>query len=275
MKKSAKRLTVEQELAKAVHAMNEKIRYHESKGNSYMPKRESVREIKQRAKSTADLEAELNRVRRFGKADFTDTVQVSEGLKITRYEKVETERAYRIQNIRREKELNKYNDLAATSRGESLGVTAGQLPDDRVAELMPKKLNWSAVRSRSELQAKTDLALRQARSTYFSEKNEQFKKNYIQSLKTQFGTKNSLKIRKAVQAMPADQVVAKYYTDTEASFTFVYKDPLSNSVKLKALNAVWGVAGSKKAAAAIEPDIDDFDFDDDDFDDDEMPFDLT
>ncbi len=266
-RKSDARKALEKELSKAVHAMNEKIRYHEARGAGVLPERERARDIKKRTETAADLKAEINRVRRFGKPEALKPVQVSEKLKVTTWEKQEAERVYRLQNARREKELSKYKDLAATSRGEPLGIKAGELPDDRVAELMPKTLNWKAVRSRSELQAKMDLALRQARSGYFSDKNEAFKKNYLQALKTQFGTKASLKIRKAVQDMPADQVVAKYYTDTEASFTFVYKDPLSNKVKLNALSAVWNVPGAKKAAAAIDPDIDEMD-------DDEMPFDF-
>lgn len=237
----ARRKDIERELAKAVHAMNEKIRYHQEKGVQWLPERESVREIKKRAATTRDLQKELNRVRSFGKADIQKKVKVSERLIVTDWEKKTTEKLYREMNYRREKQLKRYEDLDATSRGEKLGIKAGQLPDDRVAELRPKQLNWSSIRSRAELQEKVSLAKRQAADTYFNKKNETFKQNYIQALKKELGAKKTLGLRKALQKMNAADIVAKYYSDTEASIDFTYTDPVPQDLKLYEIKRVWGL----------------------------------
>ena len=242
-------LRAERELARAVHAMNEKIRYHEARQTEYaavMPERESVRNIKTYAKTTADIKRETARIRAFGEKTAQTPVQVSEKLTITKWEKRTTEQAYKRMNVNREREQEFYEKITATSRGEVLTdnkgqpLKAGQLPDDRTAELNARRLNWQAIRNRSELQEKKQSALKQQSKAYFNKRNEQFKKNYIKALTNQFGP-DADKIIKKISKMNARDIVGKYYGDPDANFTFVYKETVGNDTKVDALERIWTV----------------------------------
>ena len=248
-KKSAAMLRAERELARAVHAMNEKIRYHEARQTEYaaiMPERESVRNIKTYAKTTADIKRETARIRGFGEKTAQTPVQVSEKLTITKWEKRTTEQAYKRMNVNREREQEFFEKITATSRGEVLTdnkgqpLKAGQLPDDRTAELNARRLNWAAIRNRSELQEKKQSALKQQSKAYFNKRNDQFKKNYIKALTKQFGP-DADKIIKKISKMNARDIVGKYYGDPDANFTFVYKEMIDKDTKIDALERIWDV----------------------------------
>ena len=256
-KKSAAMLRAERELARAVHAMNEKIRYHEARQTEYaavMPERESVRNIKTYAKTTADIKRETARIRSFGEKTAQTPVQVSEKLTITKWEKRTVEQAYKRMNVNRKREQDFFEKITATSRGEVLTdnkgqpLKAGQLPDDRTAELNTRRLNWAAIRNRSELQEKKQSALKQQSKAYFNNRNDQFKKNYIKALTKQFGP-DADKIIKKISKMNARDIVGNYYGDPDANFTFVYKETVGNDTKVDALERIWAV----KPADAPEP----------------------
>lgn len=236
MKKSIK-TNYEKELQKAVHAHNEKIRYHEQKGAKHLPERQSFAELKSMLSTKKDFERTINEIRSFGKRGAEAAVKVSEKLIISKWEKEIVEKqADTITRSRRAKRAA-MNKLPATNSGKPLGYKRGEMSTNRTAELRDKKINWENIRSKSELAYYKRTLKAQTTENYWKDKTERLKFNYIQGLYNTYGPRANGIIKK-IAHMNNKDFEKKFYSEQNATIDFMY-EPLDEDTKLDALEMIW------------------------------------
>ena len=233
---------LQKELTKAVHAYNEKIRYHEQKGRDVLPQREYSRDLKKKLSSAQDYQREINRLRRFGKANVTKTTTIGryDNIEVTQYEKREIQRQVANINRQRARRLEKVQSMEVTAAGKPTGYKRAQMPSFREADLVPKKLNWGRFGSKKELEQYKQSLEHQRMSGYFEKRAQGFKENYIKTLKTQYGEKAAPLISK-IQAMKPTTVEDLYYSEQTASIEYAYMPSRDENTKLENLYNIWGV----------------------------------
>lgn len=227
----------ERELKKAVHAFNEKIRYHENKGATHLPERQSFAELNAMLTTKKDYTKTIEEFRAFGKKDAQKAVQVSEKLTVSAWEKKIVEKQVGTINRSRKAKKAAVDKLEATNSGKPLGYKRGEMSTNRTAELVDKKLNWEKVRSRSELEMYKKTLKYQTTQQYWKEKNERVKLNYIQGLYNTYGARADGLIKK-ISDMSDKDFVKKFNSDQNATITFMY-EPLDEDTKLDALEMIW------------------------------------
>lgn len=235
--KKQQRSAYERELAKAVHAHNEKIRYHEAKGAKHLPERQSFAELKNMLATKKDFDRTINEIRAFGKKGAETAARVSEKLIISQWEKRVVEKQVETINRSRRAKRARVADLDVTNSGKPVGYKRGEMSTNRGADLKDKKLNWAAIRSKSELEMYKKTLKAQTLEKYWTERNERFKLNYIQGLYNTYGARASAIIEK-ISKIPAKDVVKKLYEEQNATIDFMY-EPLDEETKLDALAMIW------------------------------------
>lgn len=235
--------SLDKELTKAVHAFNEKIRYHENKGKDILPEREYARDLKKKLKNEQEIQREINRLRRFGTADVTATVKIGyqDSLEVTQYEVQELKRQLANINAKRARKLAKIQEQEVSVSGKPTGYKRGQMPSFREADLKPKKLNLGAFRSKDEFIKYKGAIEQQRMQNYFDKRAEQFKLNYIESLKTRYGANNVKKLTDKLESMSAKDIEDKYYTEQDASIRYVYTETTEEWDKIENIFNIWGV----------------------------------
>ena len=233
-----------QRLQRTVDNFNAKVRRAAARGVEGLPEPVRVREIKAEAVSRSDLNRTLNALERFSRKGAERTVTIPEtGLTLTRWEKAEFNRQAAI-TVRRQKErLAKYGEVEATSRGRPLGVKRNAMLSTRLNELEASKRSLSTIRTRSELKAAKQTIAKRIRSDYYKVADERMKANYIQGLRTVFGSRADPLIAR-IQAMPASEVVRTAFRDQEGNISFIY-DPVAMNARFDAIMDVWGMDDSE------------------------------
>ena len=250
----ASKAILQKELSKAVHAYNEKIRYHEQKGRDVLPEREYARDLKKKLSTAQDYEREINRLRRFGKADVTKTTTIGryDNIEITQYEKQEIKRQVENINRRRARKLKAIQEKEISVGGKPSGFKRVQMPSFREADLTPKKLNWKRFASKKELEKYKETIDYQRMSDYFDRRAEGFKRNYIKSLQTIYGEKAIKPLTDKISGMKASAVEEMYYTEQDVSTEYNYLPTRDENTKLQNLYTIWGVKSEPPVYEEIE-----------------------
>lgn len=245
---------LQKELAKAVHAYNEKIRYHEQKGRDVLPEREYARDLKKKLSTAQDYQREINRLRRFGQADVTETVTIGRynNIEITKYEKQEIQRQVNNINRRRARKLKAIQGKEISVGGKPTGFKRAQMPSFREADLTPKKLNWDRFGSKKELEKYKETLDYQRMSDYFDRRAEGFKQNYIDSLKTKYGEKAIKPLLDKISGMKPEAVEEMYYTEQDATIEYNYIPTRDEDTKLQNIYNIWGVKDQPPVYDEIE-----------------------
>ncbi len=250
----ASKAILQKELAKAVHAYNEKIRYHEQKGRDVLPEREYARDLKKKLSTAQDYEREINRLRRFGKADVTKTTTIGryDNIKITQYEKQEIKRQVDNINRRRARKIKTIQEKEISVGGKRTGFKRAQMPSFREADLSPKKLNWERFGSKKELEKYKETLDYQRMSDYFDRRAEGFKKSYIGSLKTAYGEKNIKPLIDKLSNMKASKIEEMYYSEQDATIEYTYMPTTSEESKIQNIYNIWGIKDEPPVYEEIE-----------------------
>lgn len=230
----------QRELRRAVHAFNEKIRYHRNKGTPDLPEKIKIRDVVSRVDTDEDYDREVSRLRRFGKKGAEKAVKVNDDLDLSTWELEELQRS--IENVNREKEKQReaIGELPLKSRGKKLGYKKKQMPDNQNTEFNQITVDITKKRYKSEIRALTKAIREQEQSGYFNARNEMMLDNYLQSLRTVYGSRADAIINK-IRAMPKSKALKIMFSDTEGSIKFNYDKHLGVDSKLEAVSAVWGV----------------------------------
>lgn len=226
-------------LDQAVNTFNHKVAYHASKGSEGLPDRASVRTLKSQINSVADLNREVASLKRFGTRGSEKAVTVGKGVKISKWQKQEVGIKVATINRERTKRRKEIEKIEVTSQGKKTGMKRGEMGSERSNGLKPKKLNWDSFRNKREISIYKESVDKLVSTEYRVITNENFKENYIQSLKTIFGA-DAKDVISVVDAMPADELVDKMFQEQEITVEFQY-DKLDVGAKLNAVRAAWGI----------------------------------
>ena len=241
-------LTTEQnkQINKAIHAFNEKIRYHNLKGDEVsrtLPDKESARELKKSIGNMIDFNREYARLRRFGSADVTETVKIGRygNIEITKYERDELKRQQININRRKARKLENVNEQDVTVGGKKSGYKRAQMPSFRTADLSKTKLNFDTFESKDAFKAKTKTIKAQASNLFFDKRAQGYKDSYIRALKGVYGSKYARPLIEKIQSMSAKDVENKYYTEQDATIEYLYTPTSNENAKIENLYRIWGV----------------------------------
>lgn len=217
--------TDEKELAKAVRKFNAKrtrLIKQVPELEEFLPPKQSTKDIKNAIKTRRDYNNALNSLERFMRKGAEKPIITKEGIKTTAYEKKEIEIKVRAINQRRAVELKK---AAPSTEKGTMGTV-------RNNNLKPKKYDIDKIK-KSDWEKFKESVEKQARDSYFQNKYERYKENFMKALENVFGEKGK-KLQEIVKQIPAEQLTQMYYDNPILQIDFIY-DPLEMQVKIDAM----------------------------------------
>lgn len=149
-------------------------------------------------------------------------IVTKEGIKTTAYEKKEIEIKVRSINARRTAERKRAN--VSTEKGTMGTIRENNLRPKQVDINKVKKSDWEKFKESVE---------KQARDSYFQDKYERYKENFLKGLENAFGEKGK-ELQEIAEQIPAEQLTQMYYDDPILQIDFIY-DPLEMEVKIEAM----------------------------------------
>lgn len=215
----------EKELAKAVRKFNAKrtrLLKQVPEMEEFLPAKISTKEIREQVKTRRDLKNELNSIERFMRKGAEKPIVTKEGIKTTAYEKKEIEIKVRAINARRTAERKRAN--VSTEKGTMGTIRENNLRPKQVDINKVKKSDWEKFKESVE---------KQGRDSYFQDKYEHYKENFMKGLENAFGEKGK-ELQEIAEQIPAEQLTQMYYDDPILQIDFIY-DPLEMDVKIEAM----------------------------------------
>lgn len=215
----------EKELAKAVRKFNAKrtrLLKQVPELEEFLPAKISTKQIREQVKTRRDLKNELNSIERFMRKGAEKPIVTKEGIKSTTYEKKEIEIKVRAINVRRAAERKRAN--VSTEKGTMGTIRENNLRPKQVDINKVKKSDWEKFKESVE---------KQARDSYFQDKYEHYKENFMKGLENAFGEKGK-ELQEIAEQIPAEQLTQMYYDDPILQIDFIY-DPLEMDVKIEAM----------------------------------------
>lgn len=215
----------EKELAKAVRKFNAKrtrLLKQVPELEEFLPAKISTKEIREQVKTRRDLKNELNSIERFMRKGAEKPIVTKEDIKTTAYEKKEIEIKVRAINARRAAERKRAN--VSTEKGTMGTIRENNLRPKQVDINKVKKSDWEKFKESVE---------KQARDSYFQDKYERYKENFMKGLENAFGEKGK-ELQEIAEQIPAEQLTQMYYDDPILQIDFIY-DPLEMDVKIEAM----------------------------------------
>lgn len=188
----------------------------------FLPKKLNVKEIKSGIVTRKDYTNVINSIERFMRKGAEKPIITKEGVKLTVYEKKELQIKLRTINRRRTAERKKAN--VSTEKG-----TMGTI---RANNLLPKPSNLDKIK-KSDWDMFVKSVEKQSKNSYYYERDERYKANYIQGLRNVFG-ESADELIALVNLIPAEIIVQMQYDQPILQLDFFY-DPLELEVKLEAI----------------------------------------
>lgn len=237
----------EAELRRVVRNFNDKIRRLEKKDpkmKNALPERASVRQLKNLIETRADLNRELNSLRRFSKKGAEEIVEVPENkynLKTTKWQKQEMTMKVSLINRRRKKRLQEIEAWEMTSGGKKLGYTKGEFGMGKADEVALNPLKaFTPTMSRADLNMKFRHINKEVQSSYFSAKEERLRYNYIVGLQRTYRAEEIEDIIDAIENMDFKEFY-KRFQEEGGTMEFASKLP-NNAVResyVEHLHSQW------------------------------------
>ena len=207
-------------LTRTVKNFNAKITRLEKRHpelKEFLPEKISVKDLKNNIETRQDFNRELKSLKRFSKKGAEKPVLSKSGITTTAWEKKEV--GYKVALLNRKRKAEREKANVSTEKG-----TMGTIEN---AGLKPKKYNINTIEPSSWERFKKNVE-KQIKSSYFDEKKELYKQNYIKGFINVFGGGFIVGFDSVLQKlkdMPADELVDLYYNDPVMELDFIY-DPL-------------------------------------------------
>ena len=234
------------ELKRVVKNFNAKLTRLEKKDPSIagaLPERISAAQLRDMIETRQDLNRELNALRRFSQRGAEELITAPENdynLKITKWQKEEINRRVGVINRKRSDRLKKMQDIQATSRGEKLGYTKGQIGMGRAEEhsLQPIK-GFTAKMNRQDLDKKFRQIMKESQSGYWDKRDEILRGNYIKSLEQNFNPEDIAEIVERIENMDFGEF-REIFESEGGNFELSYPpDRDSYDAYLTGLESIW------------------------------------
>lgn len=188
----------------------------------FLPKKASVKDIKDSVRTRRDFNNELKSLERFLVKGAEKPIVTKEGVKTTQYQKREIQIKVNAINARKRAELKKA--APSTEKG-----TMGTIRENN---LLPKNADINKVR-KSDWAKYVESVEKQSKDSYSDERIERYKENYLKGLETAFGEKGN-RIKQLVSQLSGDVLMDMYYNDPVLQLDFIY-DPLEMEVRIEAM----------------------------------------
>lgn len=234
-------------LRKAVKNYNAKISRLEKKDPAIagkLPERVTMKEMREIIKTRNDLKREINSLRRFtqrGAEELVDVPGNEYNTQITKWAKKDMSMRAAIVNRKRAARKAELESFEMESRGEDLGYTVGEfgMGEQDKQELEP--INpFPKKASNAGLKKKHKTLRKGSRETYYDERDQLLKDNFIKSIEDNFGKSDRReKIIAEIQKMDAKEFYRKFKSDANKFETSYPKTDEETDEYLTALESTW------------------------------------
>lgn len=204
----------------------------------YLPDKAFVSDLRKDIGNIKDLRREINKLNRMTKETATDIKTSEYGEKASQYDIKEATIRTAVLNRKKREQLNKINEIPASSRGQPLGMTRGEMGSSEVTQYRPTKFNFNKMKP-GEFDKFVRKVDKMSNPTYFDKRDEALRENYITAIKENFGESSDTKdLIEHIKNMDIGDFKNKFYGDQEATIEFLY-DPISAEYKLGVIKHIF------------------------------------
>lgn len=237
----------EKELKRVVKNYNAKVnrlkKSADKQTKAALPENITVKQLKELVNTRADLKRELNSLKRFSKRGSEEIVDVpgnDYNLKTTRWQKNEMSRRAATINRVRAKRRKEFAEIEMTDRGKKVGYTRGALGMGRAEEKSLEPIKpFTPKMGRADFNMKNKILLKESQSTYWNERDELMKQNYIKSLKENFNENDIKDVVENINKMDFKEF-RKTFEAEGGNFELSYPpDKSQYETYLTGIKAIW------------------------------------
>ena len=196
-----------------------------NKENEQFENRISVQQLKELISTRQDYNRMLNMLKRFSKRGAEKIVETPSeyGARTTAWQKQELTRLAQTVNRRRKERLENLNLIEMMNASGKLGYTVGQMFGMGLTEKNKLKPTTAFTRGQSQkdIKWKTQALLLEAKDTYYNERDEMLRENYIKSLVENYRPEDIQDVIANIRAMSSDEFYLKFEAKGDA-FEFSY-----------------------------------------------------
>lgn len=248
----------EKELRRVARNFNDKLRREikkSSENKNILPQfynedaeqfesRVTVKMLHESIKTRADYNRLLNMLKRFSKRGAERVVEIpinEYGSKTTVWQKQESARLASIVNKKRQERLDMLNNVEMLNAQGKLGYTLGERFGMGLAsrnKLKPTK-SFTKAQSQADIKEKLRALMKESGTTYFSDRDELLKENYIRTLAENYKATDIADVVAKIKDMNPDAFILKFEAKGDA-FEFAYPpDEEQYQNYLEELKAYW------------------------------------
>lgn len=229
----------EKELRRVVRNFNDKLRRLVKKNpanSNILPQfwnektqeyenRITIDQIKDLIATRQDYNRQLNMLKRFSRRGAEQIVETGSdyGARTTKWQEQEQKRLVQTINRRRKARLDTLNAIEVMNASGKLGYTLGQMFGMGLAEQNKLKPTQAFTRGQSQKDIKWKWRALQleAKDTYYNERDEMLKENYIKTILDNFDKDDVMDIIGEIRAMSSDEFYLKFEAKGDA-FEWAY-----------------------------------------------------
>lgn len=186
----------------------------------YMPPKVTVKSIKKDIVNRTDFNNIIKSLQRFLRKGAEKPIISKEGVKTTAYMKKEI--GIKVRRINRKRKKLSERLKNTRERGTY------DIPSNET--LTPKKYDFEKIKQ-EDWKAYVRSVEKQARESYYTEKDNRLKQNYLKGFRTVFGQMGD-SVASLFDGLPSDIFAELFYYDDVMSIDFIY-DPLELEVRLE------------------------------------------
>lgn len=237
----------EKELKRVVKNYNAKVnrlkKDADRQTKTALPENITVKQLKELVNTRADLNRELNSLKRFSKRGAEEIVEVpgnDYNLKTTKWQKNEMSRRAATINRVRARRRKEIAETEMKDRGKKVGYKRGDLGMGRAEERSLEPIKpFTSKMSRSDFNMKNKILLKESQSTYWNERDELMRQNYIKSLKENFNENDIKDVINAVNKMNFKEF-RKVFEAEGGNFELSYPpDKTQYQAYLTGIKSIW------------------------------------
>jgi hypothetical protein len=206
------------------------------------PKKIKISEAIKEAKSGTrrDYNTLIKDIGNIKKKNAFDVIRYDNGIRITKYQDNLLRAKTRRINREREREISRIRELDATVGGERTGLKRGEMGDERLIGLQPKKYRAGETSGRKEFNAFVNSVENAYSRANKQRALDQYKTNYLKSLKdnfSEFGDRYR-QLKQTIEKLPPEVIDEIYRTEEHAKISFHY-DKTEKLARLEILEDIW------------------------------------
>lgn len=185
----------------------------------------SVQQVKELIATRQDYNRQLNMLKRFSRRGAEQIVETGSdyGARTTKWQEQEQKRLVQTINRRRKARLDTLNAIEVMNASGKLGYTLGQMFGMGLAEQNKLKPTQAFTRGQSQKDIKWKWRALQleAKDTYYNERDEMLKENYIKTILDNFDKDDVMDIIGEIRGMSSDEFYLKFEAKGDA-FEWAY-----------------------------------------------------